>query len=555
MRAERRSPVAPAALAAAVLAAIVAALGVWSWLPGPPPPPPAAAVGTHDAAGRAVGGAAEVAPDAAVPAPDAGPGPGERPARAEVEPPRTAVIGTALDAGGGPLSGFSVLLQCTDPLPSRTTLSSGPGPFVEVREQSGGPRPAVVGAIDAAGAFAFEGLEGGNYKCRIVGLEPYGEEFALAPGEVRELTLRSPLVALTGTLYRAAAVAKDCMAAFDDGATRRTAPLPDQADGTIRSFAAPGRYDVFIHLATRAHREQGLGPCLSRHVLLVPEGVPALRWRFETGGTALTVRLNDASGKAIEVFTIVVEGTAACDQRSASYFVAGERGRGAVVPVLPDGQWRVAVNGANVIVAARELTTDGALPHQEMTFVAEPAVTVKLVLRTRAGAPFTPPLSLLPPLRAAGCEVKCIAPTSRASAAVGTREFRVDYANVPFGPAELRFEDRAEGDEHLMLPFEPLPPVRVDVTGSGINEVVLIVEPRVRVDLRGCDQLGMEEPQAVVTVWAAGRGVRGQEAVASQRWRGWLPRGTYRVTVDRGGVCREHTLHVDHEPVSLRYRP
>ncbi len=558
MRTERRPARARLLL---LVAPIGAAAAVWLWSPAPMPAPSGSTAVARELADAGTRiGAVDVAElpaagETAAATPGARAGPREPPARSEVPPPRTAVVVTALDPGGAPLAGFAVLLQRTDKM-SLAALRPSPTAAAQLPlEERSTNHASVVGTIDATGVFAFESLAAGNYKCHIVGLEAYDVRFELAQGEVRELMLRSPLVALTGTLYRAGAVAKDCFAVFEDGATRRGAPWPNGVDGTIRSFVAPGRYDVFVHACQRLHREPGWGPCLSRHVLLVPEGVGALRWRFETGGTVLTVRLHDASGKPVEVFTIEVEGTAACDQRTARYFAASERGRGAVVPALPDGQWRVAVNGANLIVAPRDLTTDDALPRHEMTFVAAAAATVTLVLRTRDGAAFSPPLSLLPPLCAVGRDLRCVAATSRASAAVGTGGFRVDYPNVPLGAAELRFEDRVEGDQQVMLPFEPVGRVPVAVAADGPNEIVLTVEPRVPVDLRGCDRSGIEEPNTVVTVWCDGRSVRSEETGPSQRWHGWLPRGTYRVVIDRGGVRREHSLRVDGEPVRQRYRP
>jgi hypothetical protein len=65
----------------------------------------------------------------------------------------------------------------------------------------------------------------------------------------------------------------------------------------------------------------------------------------------------------------------------------------------------------------------------------------------------------------------------------------------------------------------------------------------------------MEISTAMLTVWVDGRRARNRDAVTSQRWLGWLPRGVHRVVVDRSGTSREHVLRVDRTSVRERYRP
>ena len=130
-----------------------------------------------------------------------------------------------------------------------------------------------------------------------------------------------------------------------------------------------------------------------------------------------------------------------------------------------------------------------------------------------------------------------------------------DYCAVPPGKATLCFEDRIDGDELVPLPFEPVAPVTIDVAAGRVNEVTVDFEPRAFVDLRGCEASGREMWNAVLTVWVDGRRVRNRDAVTSQRWLGWLPRGVHRVVIDRNGTRREHTLRVDRTNVRERYRP
>jgi len=128
------------------------------------------------------------------------------------------------------------------------------------------------------------------------------------------------------------------------------------------------------------------------------------------------------------------------------------------------------------------------------------------------------------------------------------------YWAVPPGKATLLFQDRIEGDELVVLPFEPIAPVTIELA-IGRNDVTVDVVPRAFVDLRGCDASGVEMSSAVLTVLVDGRRVRPSVATTPQRWFGWLPPGVHRVVVDRDGTQREHVLRVGRTLVSERYRP
>ncbi|HEU4418413.1 MAG TPA: hypothetical protein VFT55_05710, partial [Planctomycetota bacterium] len=129
---------------------LVVALGtgaaVWSWSPAPPaPPPPAQAADSR---------AAEAVKTQTT---TREPTPPELPARSDAATQRTAVVDRALDSGGGPLAGFRVTLQRTDPMPTRTLSLK-----LQLEQRQRNSYPPVSAEIDAAGGFAFEALDAGN---------------------------------------------------------------------------------------------------------------------------------------------------------------------------------------------------------------------------------------------------------------------------------------------------------------------------------------------------------------------------------------------------------
>ncbi|HZN41195.1 MAG TPA: carboxypeptidase-like regulatory domain-containing protein [Planctomycetota bacterium] len=280
---QRRGPGLSRPRRAAVLLAtlLVVALGtgaVWWWSPAPPPPANATTISDAAAAGEAQATTSE-------------PLPPELPARSEAAT-RTAVVGRAIDYGGGPLAGFRVVLQRMDPKP----VPIAPLAMQLERTTQHGRYPPLRTETDDAGRFAFESLDAGNYRCHISDLERHAEEFALGTGEVRELTLHSPLVALTLTFSRRGEVVQDCLVEVNDGKEPRT--LRSDKTGVTRLFAAPGRCELTVRLDRRMHHSPSRGPCISRHVLLVPDGVPALQWGCEIGGTELVLEVEDPHGQA-----------------------------------------------------------------------------------------------------------------------------------------------------------------------------------------------------------------------------------------------------------------
>lgn len=553
---QRNGPALHSRRRVAVLLAtlLVVALGtgvVWSWSPAPPPtPPPAPATSlAHEAA---AGEMETTTSEAARP---------ESVERSEAAT-RSAVVGRALDSGGAPLAGFRVTLQRTGFQPYDRR-----GPLLRLdRTEQRDRYPPEQTYSDATGAFAFESLDAGNYHCHISDLEQPAEEFALATGEVRELTLQSPLVALTGQLFRRGEVVKDCIVVFKDDKQSRTLhpdtgvmrlkdgkpsrSLPPNDTGVMRLFAAPGRYEVSVHLMPGVHQSRTRGPCLSRHVLLVPDGVPALRWSFEAGGTQIVFAVEDPDGRAIDTYAAEIAGTGELDQEPARYELRGARGKPASM-ALPAGRWRATVTADGFRLEPRDFVT-GLDGREVLSFVAQPAATVRLRLRPLRRFFVAPDAGNMPALVVDGCGVPC-KHTLAALRAGSAHAF--EYCAVPPGKATLCFQDRIDGDELVPLPFEPVEPVTIDVALGSANEVTVDVEPRVFVDLRGCDASGMEISTAVLTVWVDGRRARNRDAVTSQRWLGWLPRGVHRVVVDRSGTSREHVLRVDRTSVRERYRP
>ena len=515
-------------------ALLVVALGtgaVWWQLPAPPPPAQAADSIAAEA-GEPQATTGEVAPR-------------EVPARSEAATPRTAVVGRALDAGGGPLTGFRVTLQRTDPMPVRTRSLK-----LQLEEGQRNGYPPGSAEIDAAGGYAFEALDAGNYRCVVRDQEQYVETFALAAGEVRELTLQSRFVALTLSFFRRGEVMKDCLVQFSDGKTNQT--LFPCEPGVMRLFAAPGRYEIVVRPAPGAHHRIHEGPYLSRHVLLVPDGATALQWYFETGGTQIAFAVEDPLGNAIDKYTVDIEGTGTLGQEPGHYVLQGTRAAPAAMPAMPEGQWRARVTSDVFRVDPRDFVTGIDDGRVVLSFVAQPAGTVRLKLRPRSPFFAIPEAGLMPLLVADGCAVPC----KCAGGSTARGRFTVfAYDAVPPGKATLCFQDRIEGDELVLLPFEPIEPVTIDVAIGSANEVAVDVVPRACVDLRGCEASGMEMAGAVLTVWVDGRRARNRDAKTSQRWLGWLPRGEHRVVIDRNGTCREHVLRVDRPVVRERYRP
>ena len=408
--------------------------------------------------------------------------------------------------------------------------------------------PPVSAGIEAQGGFAFESLDAGNYLCYVDGIEWAAETFALAAGEVRELTLQSPLVALTGTVFRRGQVVKDCFVEFDEG--KKTRLLYPGETGVMRLFAKPGRYEVIV-LRPGSHSSRSRSPCLSRHDLLVPDGVPALQWRFETGGTEIAFAVEGPDGRAIDTYKVDIEGVGVLEEEPIHYMLHGTRSKPAAMEALPAGRWRATVTSDGLRAEPKDFVTGFADDRVVLSFVAQPAASVRLRLRSPSQFLTAPDARHLPALTVDGCEVPC----KSAARVPGSRAPAYDYSAVPPGKATLCFQDRIDGDELVPLPFDPIAPVTIDVALGCANEVAVDVVPRAFVELRACDASGMEMSTALLTVWVDGRRARNRDAKTSQRWLGWLPPGIHRVVVDRNGASREHVLRVDRVLVSERYRP
>ena len=431
---------------------------------------------------------------------------------------------------------------------------------VEARLQETQTRryPRVFTETDAAGDFAFEALEAGNYQCFIAGQEQHAERFALAAGEVREVTLQSRLVALTLLFLRRGEPVQDCVVECNESKGFRT--LRTDKSGVIRVFTAPGRCELTVRLERHLHHSPTPGPYLSRHVLLVPERVPALQWSCEIGGTELAFAVGDPKGQAIDTYTVYIDGIGAFDQEPGSYVLFGTPGKPAAMAALPAGKWRATVTSDGFRLEPRDFVTGLGDGLETLSFVASPAAYVRLTLRETSPFFTDPEPRHMPPLVVDACAVSCTRPGPMALAKghfmrnPGT-PLVFEYCAVPPGKVTLLFQDRIEGDELVPLPFEPIAPVTIDVAIGCANEVAVDVEPRAFVDLRGCDASGVEMPTAVLTVWVDGRRVRNRDAKTSQQWLGWLPPGVHRVVIDRNGTQREHLLRVEHMRVRERYRP
>jgi hypothetical protein len=524
----------PRRVAVLLAALLVVALGtgaVWWWSPVPPPPANATTIADAATTTEALATTGDVTPP-------------ELPARSEAAT-RTAVVGKAIDSGGGPLAGFRVALQRMDPKP--VPIASSAMQLVKTTQQ--GRYPAVYTESDAAGGFAFESLEAGNYRCYFPYHEQHAQTFALGAGEVRELTLQVPLVALTLTFLRRGEAVKDCTVDCKAGNDRTTRLAKS---GVMRFFAAPGRQELSVRVPPGAQRSPiSPGPCLSRHVVLVPDGVPALQQCFEAGGTEIAFAVEDPDGNAIDNYTIDVEGTGAIDEQPGHYVLYGTRSERPTIAALPAGRWRATVTIADFRVEPRDFVTGLDDGRQVLSLAALPAASLLLTLRP--SSPFfpAPAADRMPALvvdgRAVTCKVLRIERRGQAPPAFA-------YWGVPPGKATLCFQDRIDGDELVVLPFEPIAPVTIDLA-LGRNEVAVDVVPRAFVNLCGCDESGMEMSTAVLTVWVDGHRVRNRDATTPQRWLGWLPPGVHRVVIDRKGTSREHVLRVDRTNVSERYRP
>ena len=129
------------------------------------------------------------------------------------------------------------------------------------------------------------------------------------------------------------------------------------------------------------------------------------------------------------------------------------------------------------------------------------------------------------------------------------------YTGVPPGRFTLRSEDRIVDDEWHYLAYDPIE----DVTGVAQfgqdNTVALQVHKRAMVDLRACEKSGREDFRASIEVFDGARKVHTHEVRGCQRFRSYLPPGTYRVVIDRGGVIRQQTVEVGRKDLRLRLRP
>ncbi|HEX6812069.1 MAG TPA: carboxypeptidase-like regulatory domain-containing protein [Planctomycetota bacterium] len=523
---------------ALAIAAVVGLLGLAIWFVAtrtPAAPAPATAASAPAAAGSEVGTAAATAPAAPV---DAAPAAQRKPGLARLH-------GTLRDAGGGPVEDFMVTLLKRRPLkpwpPPHDSASRTGSDFVIGAHRGPAQHELAGSTTDADGHFAFEDLAPGEYLLRCADRQEVEAALELEPGEAREVELRLPsdVAVVTGTLWQEGALANGHLVAFYRAGHQLF--VHRQGEDPIRCLLHPGNYELRIG-AEWCHGEDFW---FSHHALVVPAGTPALAWRHEVGGTPCDVLVRDEAGTPKEPIGIDVNLVPSGGGRGA-YF-AKEASLGVWNRLwLPAGRWRVHVHGERLAaMPEQQVVVEPGSPPQRLEFVARPGAPVHLVLRDAAGHRVSVAPELVPSLLANGQVRPCAL----------HKETSLAFLRVPLGPAELRLADGEVDGALSFLPFEPLPPVALNVQRDPLQAIRLVVQRRAFVDVRACHASGREDGNACVVVFRGDRRVRGRDERLTQRWAAWLPAGDYRAEIDRGGTVREYPFSVGTRDVTLRLRP
>jgi hypothetical protein len=125
---------------------------------------------------------------------------------------------------------------------------------------------------------------------------------------------------------------------------------------------------------------------------------------------------------------------------------------------------------------------------------------------------------------------------------------------VPLGPTTLHWTDREVDGEAFFLPFDPPPPLALDVVADDRNVALVFVEPRAFVTLVACERGGMESPGATIRVLQGERTVRPIVSERRSRWESCLPPGSYRAIVEYADAVREHQILVERTHLTQRLR-
>lgn len=455
---------------------------------------------------------------------------------AERDPVRTGIRGRLYDRDGKPLAGWVIGLQ-------RTQFERRLGPLQRETPLDAMPPRATT---DSDGGFVFAERPPG--KCSVYCVE-WTTVAAPVPADGSDVELRLPadVVLVRGSLWRDGALVREHQ--VEMLARSGDPPEPNRlwdADGRYRCLLRPGVYTLRV----LPMPNMGEDIWLSEHEVVVPAGVASFEWRVTIGGTPCDILVEAAGDRRGSALGIDVNGRASLGGGEGHFAVNGDVGTEQRI-WLPPGEWRVHVHGPRLAaMAERAVVVDATSPRKALLFAAEPAVTVRLVLRDPAGKNVAIAPELVAPLRVAGGptgEVPCGTLDGKAN--------RLGFAHVPLGACELQLADRVVDGVHWFVPFEPQAPVMLHANDGIDNEIALTVQRRAFVDIRGCTGSGREDATACVEVWLGERRVRGRAEPAPQRWAAWLPPGIYRVVIDRNGVRKEHALQVALRDVSLRLRP
>lgn len=447
--------------------------------------------------------------------------------------PVTAIAGRVVDLGGAPVAGAAVRLHRSQPV-----VGGEPGPLSGSSFAPAG-RSLTTGPD---GRFEAMSLDPGDYDVGLVGGQ--SRSVTLAPGERCELEL-----CLHGVLV--------VLHARDGGRPAPFHQLRLEGDvgcellggqGVVQRIVRPGRLTVDVTPHGGEHRRRAV----RRHELVVPAGVARFEHEVDVGAPALRVDVSCSDGRALDRFEVLVDGTSALDHRE---FELQEQNRGpgsAWLTPIPPGTYRVQVRGEFCRTPpVQTVVVEAPAAVARATFHVQLAGAVAIELRGSGRYPPRLSLPWLPPLRSAGGPV--------AGAVLPGREARPEptlgFGGVPPGRAELQLADWRDGDVWRTLPFDPLPPQAVDVVAGQLQRLLSTVVLRATVDLYACDRAGRNDRQARLTVWYGELPVANRIAGAPYHWRGELPPGDHRVTIDRGGAVREYCVRVGRTSFEQRLRP
>jgi hypothetical protein len=480
--------------------------------------------------------------------------PRNRPAATErAEVLASGLRGIARDASGGPLAGWSVLLEGTEAkAPERPRVRNLLSDSYSVpvfgapgrRTQSTGPD----------GAFVFADVPVGTCRVWLQDAEATAVDVVLAPAEQREIELRLPearcAVLCSVTKNGVAAVWTKLGVVCDGDSDEQD--LRTDGHGAVRCLLPAGAFRLRAY-ADNGDVKRDRRYVLGERPLLIPAGAGTMRCTIDLEVPTLAVLAETDDGRPIAGLTVHVHGSSRRAEE-LSFHAESSDGRCAFVDLVP-GHWTVAVSSPHLQeLAPQQIEIEPGQRAVELRCIGRRAGVVRLVLRHADGSRYQRALPVDAELDYLSASwnrdrlLRCI-DAERAYSAT-----KLALAGVPLGDGVVQWSDQEVDGALVFLPFEPPPPCHVQVRDDDRNELLVVVEPRALVELVGCESSGRELTRGTVRVFAGARAVRSLSTPRATRWRSFLPPGQYRVCIDHDAGTSERFVSVQRRDVHLRLR-